>query len=159
MSELQFDMKKDIGGGQLFIGSVINNALADNASLYIQFTSPANNIRVWIDLHAVITENAKKSGELILYENPLVTEGTTALILKNQNRRSSKLSSMKGVYSNPSAVSGGEVFRVAIGTGNQDSPIILLKPDVKYIAELINRTSATSNCGLLIHFYECGCKD
>ncbi|MBW2084439.1 MAG: hypothetical protein JRI54_00185 [Deltaproteobacteria bacterium] len=126
------------------------------ATVHLQIKTDSTAACFMVD--SVVTDGDKMT--LKMYENPTITDGTSAVILINRNRASSNTSSV-GVYSDPSDVSGGtqiDEFYVggsvgfkAVGgdilTGQKP---IMLKADEDYVISITNDGSASST--ILIRF-------
>jgi len=142
--------------GNAFLITVVDTALADNGSIYVQLRTPKfSAARIYIDAHASITETAKKSGQLEILEAPAFTTGDAAVAVINVNRNTVKTSKLSNVFSNPTSIVGGtSLGKITVGVHNEELPAFWLKPETDYIIQLTNLSTAGANCGIAIHLRE-----
>ncbi|MBW2672584.1 MAG: hypothetical protein JRD89_04095 [Deltaproteobacteria bacterium] len=126
------------------------------ATAYLQIKTDSDAVCFIVD--SVVTDGDKMT--LKMYENPTITDGSSAIALINRNRASSNTSSVSA-YSDPAGVSGGtqiDEFYVGGSVGfkavggdilSGQKPLVL-KTNEDYVISITNDGAASST--ILLRF-------
>ena len=150
--------------GEAFVFDVQFGAVNTNASVYIEYIIPASTtITQFAFKPSFITSDQLIKSEF--YEAPTVTDGTTSANIKNQDRTST-VTPVTHIYTDPTAISGGTLIRTRYGgTGTNAKPVGFgsdstdlgwsLKKNTKYVLKLTNiGGQATTFVAINGQFYE-----
>jgi hypothetical protein len=150
-----------IHAGKAFKSRVANASVANNGHIYMQIIMPAG---VSMHLKHLIVYSAGDSVNVKVTEDPTaVTDGTTGANTKNLNRYFPDDPRGIRIYSDPSAISGGEDiedFPIGDIIGNADAigavgsqAEWIFKGGLKYIIDITNTSGTVQTMNILAIFY------
>lgn len=136
-------------------------SLAGSSTVYYQFKTGAKIVHF---KHRLISAD-KNVIIFQVYENPVVTDGTTEVAIINANRNSATVSTVK-IYTNPTVVSGGTLTDndMLAGTSTGSSAVTsgpsvnemewIYKVNTNYLVKLTNQNSGTAQFMFRYFWYE-----
>lgn len=145
---------RQLGGG--FVFSYLHpGTLATSGVINMEIITPSFEIAAKEIALKPLTITCDQLIKFEVFEGSTVTDGTTSLIISNQNRESSQTATLS-MFSDPTNISGGTLLRTRVeGTGSNAKPVGIgadsnelgwqLKPNTKYIAKFTNIGSQTAN--------------
>jgi len=142
--------------------SVINESLANNGTILVEFTTPDER---YVHLKQYIPYTNQSSGKFEIIEAPTLTTGSTALTAYNRSRVGTPPTCGCVLKSDPTGISGGTLLEtILIGQGGVGSGArggqttidieYVLKQETTYLFRLTNDSGSTAKASMWLFWYE-----
>jgi hypothetical protein len=143
------DMNNRNRAGEILTAQMSSTSLGAAGVLLAELVLPTT-----FDVYLTVTAYGSLATLLEIIESPTITDGTSAVVVRNRNRNAAKTSQIK-LFSDPTAISAGTGLEYApFTTGAIVTSEWVLKAGLKYLVRLTNNGAIAATASFRLDWHE-----